>query len=156
MDVTVTPAVPEDAEEILAVQRLAFERQARLNNNPNIPPLLETIEQVREQFSHKLILKAVGEGRIIGSSRAYEEGGVVHIGRVSVHPGLQGQGIGTQMMLEIERRFPEAVAFRLFTGRKSEANIRLYGRLGYKIVSVEPREGGPELVHMEKRRPRGR
>ncbi len=152
MDVTITPATPEDAEEILAIQKLAFERQARLNNNPSIPPLMETLEQVRGQFSHKLILKAVAEGRLVGSLRAYEEDGVVHIGRVSVHPELQGQGIGTRMMLEVEARFPDAVAFRLFTGRKSEANIRLYGHLGYEIVSIEQREGRPGLVHMEKRR----
>ena len=107
---------------------------------------------MREQFSQKLILKAIAEGRLVGSLRAYEDNGVVHIGRVSVHPQMQGRGIGTRMMLEVEARFPDAVSFRLFTGHKGEANIRLYGHLGYEVVTVEEVDGRPRLVHMEKRR----
>ncbi len=152
MEITITPAQPEDAEEILAVQKLAFERQAQLYNDYNIPPLRETVEEVRAQFGHKLILKAVCDDRIVGSLRAYEEDAVVHIGRVSVHPEMQRHGIATSMMNAVEASFPLARVFHLFTGSRSEANIRLYGKLGYEIVAAEAADGHPRLVHMEKRR----
>jgi hypothetical protein len=72
------------------------------------------------------------------------------IGRLIVHPDYQNRGIGTRLMNEIERCFDEAKRFELFTGHKSERNIALYRKLGYRIFRSEKISGNLTLVYMEK------
>lgn len=64
--------------------------------------------------------------------------GSCFIGRLIVHPDFQNRGIGTGLMNKIERRFRDSARFELFTGHKSEGNIRLYRKLGYSIFKREP------------------
>lgn len=49
-----------------------------------------------------------------------------------VHPLKQGQGIGTKLLLEIEKQYQNQ-RYELFTSTRSEKNIALYQKLGYKI-----------------------
>ncbi|MDY0186578.1 MAG: GNAT family N-acetyltransferase [Syntrophus sp. (in: bacteria)] len=78
--------------------------------------------------------------------------GTCLIGRLIVHPHYQGKGIGTALMKSLEKAFPEADRFELFTGNKSMNNIRLYERLGYEAYREEDLSLDVRLVFMEKRR----
>ena len=51
----------EDLEEILQLQYLAYQSEAALFGNKDIPPLKETIDEVIEQFDRGIILKMVNE-----------------------------------------------------------------------------------------------
>jgi len=42
----------------------------------------------------------------------------------------------TALMRAIEAQFPAVSGFELFTGSRSEANIRLYVRLGYAVTGT--------------------
>jgi len=53
-------------------------------------------------------------------------------------------------MNEIERCFDEARRFELFTGHKSERNIALYRKLGYRVVRSEKISENLSLVYMQK------
>ena len=140
-----------DAAEILALQKLAYLSEARIYNDDNIPPLTQTFEELTADFSQKIFLKAVQDRRITGSVNGFMEDGRCHIGRLMVHPDLQGRGIGTRLMTAIERRFADAQAWELFTGELSEKNIRLYERLGYRIVRKVQFEESPfSIVIMRK------
>lgn len=138
-----------DLEEILALQRLAYRQEARLVNNFSIQPLTQTLCEVEKEFSKGIILKAVSpSGQIIGSVRGYEKNGTLHIGKLIVHPKVQRNGIGTALLKEIEKMFPQR-RYALFTGKKSEKNIRLYIRNGYSIIK-EKEADGVSLVYFEK------
>ena len=116
----------------------------------DIPPLKQTIEEVYDEFQKGTILKAVDDGgSIIGSVRAYEDGGTVYIGKLMMHPSKQGQGIGTQLLLEMEKQFPDQ-RYELFTSTRSEKNIALYQKLGYKIFDEEQVTEELRFVYMEK------
>ena len=130
-------AQKEDLEKILELQYLAYQSEAKLFGNMDIPPLKQTIEEVYDEFHKGIILKAVDEeGLIIGSVRAYQENGTVYIGELMVHPKMQKKGIGTKLLLEIENVYPNQ-RYELFTSTKSINNIRLYEKLGYKIFKEE-------------------
>ena len=130
-------AQKEDLEEILKLQYLAYQSEAKLFGNMDIPPLKQTIEEVYDEFQKGAILKAVGDGGvIIGSVRAFCDSGTVYIGKLMVHPSKQGQGIGTQLLLEMEKQYPNQ-RYELFTSTRSEKNIALYQKLGYKIFDEE-------------------
>ena len=45
----IVDAVPDDAEAILALQKLAYASEARRYDDWTIPPLVETLDSVRQQ-----------------------------------------------------------------------------------------------------------
>jgi ribosomal protein S18 acetylase RimI-like enzyme len=143
-------AAVEDSKEILALQRQAFQSQAELYNDYTLPPLTQTLEEMRTDFETRVILKASVDGRIIGSVRAYMREGTCSIGRLVVHPDFQNRGIGTKLMNEIERTFRQAKRFELFTGHRSAGTIHLYRKLGYEVFRREKISENLTLVFMEK------
>jgi ribosomal protein S18 acetylase RimI-like enzyme len=151
-DVLIAPADLDDADEILALQKLAYQSEAKLNDDWTIPPLMQTPSEIKAEFGTKVFLKAAWEGRIIGSVRAYLDYGTCFIGRVIVHPDYQGGGIGTKLMENIEKAFLNAERFELFTGVKSTHNIRLYRRLGYEACREEDLSPKVRLVFMAKKK----
>ena len=145
-------AIHDDAAEILALQKLAYQSEAAIWNDYTIPPLTQTLENLQAQFADHIILKAVDNGEIIGSVRGKQENDTCYIGRVIVHPDRQNRGIGSQLMAAIEAAFPTATRFELFTGQKSERNLYLYQKLGYRIFKEEPLNERVTLVYLEKHR----
>lgn len=148
-DITITKAVVKDAEEILTLQKLAYISEAKIYNDFSIPPLTQTLTEVLDDFKNYTVLKAVSGGVIIGSVRGQMTGDSVYIGRLMVHPDFQNQGLGTKLMQAVEEEFPQAKKFMLGTGHRSERNLYLYHKLGYKDVSSVPVDTY-FLVHMEK------
>jgi len=145
-------ATTEDAAEILALQKLAYESEARLYDDWTLPPLTQTLPGLLDEFSTSVFLKAIEGKRLVGSVRARETGGLCQIGRLIVDPELQGRGVGTLLMRRIEAEFPQARAFELFTGSRSEGNIRLYERLGYCRSREQVLSPAVTLVFLEKPR----
>jgi RimJ/RimL family protein N-acetyltransferase len=146
----ITHASPEDAAAILELQKLAYRSEAKIYNDFNIPPLTQTLDELRSDFTGKVFLKTQVEGKIVGSVRGYQAGSTCYIERLIVHPDFQGQGIGTTLMEQIQSFFGQAQRFELFTGHKSDRNIRLYERLGYKTFKSEEMNKTLSFVFMEK------
>ena len=148
--ILIKKAQKEDLEKILELQYLAYQSEAKLFGNMDIPPLKQTIEELYNEFQKGTILKALDDiGGIIGSVRAYQENGTVYIGKLMVHPEMQRKGIGTKLLLEIEREYPNQ-RYELFTSTKSISNIRLYERLGYKIFKEETVSQELQFVYLQK------
>lgn len=139
-----------DAEEILTLQLLAYRSEAEFYDDWTIPPLTETIEQMRMDIDRQTVLKACAHGRIVGSVRARQSGDRCMIGRLIVHPEWQRRGIGSRLLREIESCFPETARFELFTGERSESTIRLYVRMGYRVTRREAQTPKVGLVFLEK------
>ena len=115
----VVRAEKRDLQKILDLQYLAYQSEARLFDNQDIPPLKQTLADVENEFQKGIILKALDEDKtIIGSVRAFCDNGTVYIGKLMVHPSKQGQGIGTKLLLEMEKQYPNQ-RYELFTDRKS-------------------------------------
>jgi GNAT superfamily N-acetyltransferase len=74
------------------------------------------------------------------------------IGRLIVHPDFQNRGIGTRLLNEIEQTFSQAKRFELFTGDKSERNLYLYQKQGYRPFKTEMISDDLRLVFLEKHR----
>ena len=143
-------AQPEDLGVILALQYRAYRSEARLLNDDKIPPLMQTLGDVEKEYREGIVLKAVDEvGVIIGSVRAREEGDTLHIGKPMVLPEKQGRGIGTQLLVAIEKSCPKP-RYELFTSNISIRNLKLYEGLGYRRFREEQVTPELKFVYMEK------
>ncbi len=150
----IKPATPNDLPEILQLQYLAYQSEAKLVHNDSIQPLTQTLAELENEYRQGVILKAVDDetGAIIGSVRGRVENGTLYIGKLMVHPERQGNGIGTQLLKVIEERCPQQ-RYELFTSSQSIRNIRLYERAGYrrwKELETAPRL---KMVYLEKFHP---
>ncbi len=139
-----------DLSQILDLQKLAYRSEAEIYNDFSIPPLQQTITELREDFKFQTFLKVTHNEKIIGSVRAYRDGDTCFIGRLIVHPKHQNKGIGTKLLKSIEKNFDTIKRYELFTGDKSMRNLYLYKKLGYKIFKMEVLNEDVKLKFLEK------
>ena len=154
MEITIGPAEVTDAGEVLTVQRAAFLAEGALNDSFTLPPLVETLDEVRAALTDPdtVVLVARLGHRLVGSVRARVTGRTGHIARLSVAPDLQGHGLGARLTGAVEEALAGRVdRFELFTGATSEANLRLYRRLGYVESGWGPGAAPVGITYLEKR-----
>ncbi len=146
----VVRAEKEDLKEILDLQYLAYQSEAALFGNKDIPPSKETLSELEAEFEKGIVLKMVSEdGRIIGSVRSCAKDKTAYIGKLMVHPDFRGKGYGSKLLREIERYYVDT-RYELFTSTRSVDNIRLYEKLGYKIFDEKKITDELVFVYMEK------
>jgi len=149
-EITIDIASADDLAAILELQYLAYQSEAILLNNFSIPPLKETLEDVRKQCLSGIILKAVSpENLIIGSIRGQVKEGTLFIGKLMVNPGYRGRGLGSRLLAELEARCPQP-RFELFTSSKSVKNLVLYERSGYAQFMERQLSPDLRLIYLEK------
>jgi ech hydrogenase subunit C len=143
-----------DAPEILALQKIAFKGDGEIYGEENVPALQQTLAELEADFEKTFFLKAMVNGKIIGSARGEARDGTASISCVVVHPWYQHRGIGRGLFEEIERTFPEAKRFQAAAGQKSERILRQLEKLGFKPINSDvPADNGS--VRLQKERPAG-
>ena len=98
---TISKANKSDAEEILSVQKAAFQTEAEIHNMYDIQPLAQTLAELLKEFDLGPVLKVSHNGRIIGSARAHINGNIVTICKVVVLPEFRGRGIAKALISEL-------------------------------------------------------
>lgn len=125
-----------DLADILELQKMAFYPIANLLGDNEIQPMVQTYDELLQEFNEGVILKYVQDYEIIGSVRAYiDNENMCHVGKLIVHPDYQNKGIGKALMVEIEKMFPTCSKYQLFTGEITPNTLYLYMKLGYREVS---------------------
>lgn len=124
-------ASEDNLPDILALQQLAFRKEAEAFADFNIQPITQSLEELAEEFKTCVCLVAMDDsGRIIGSTRGSLQDGTSHIGRTFVHPDEQGKGIGTRLIRALETLNP-AQRYEISSSIRCPRNISLYEHLGY-------------------------
>jgi ribosomal protein S18 acetylase RimI-like enzyme len=154
MSVTISVATEQDAEQIFKLQYLCFQSEAALYGNYRIDPLVQSLDSVRAEVTSDCVFVARLGDEVVGSVRgALDEDGAASIGKLCVHPRLQGHGIGARLLRAAESALVEergATKFRLSAGHRSEGNLRLYRRVGYETVGTSQGRDGVPMVILEK------
>ncbi|MCL1972136.1 MAG: GNAT family N-acetyltransferase [Endomicrobia bacterium] len=140
----------EDLQEIYRLQKEAFIIEAKIHNNYSIQPLTQTFEEVKKEFGNAIALKAVNEdGKIVGSVRGITDNSTLYIGKLMVHPDFQNRGIGKKLLSSIEDMFP-GFRYELFTSTKSDKNLAIYIKNGYREFKRESSPVGVDFVYLSK------
>ncbi len=143
-------AKTEDIEALYAMQNLAFESEASMIGNREVPALQETAAHFRSDFPHWITLKAVDEdGTLCGAVRFREDGGIIDVGRLMVHPQCRRQGLAKALLSAADEAFPSTVK-ELCTCTRSWTNILLYTSMGYRPVKTVTEKSGLSFVYMRK------
>ncbi len=130
-------AAISDLRTILELQYLAYQDEAKILDDYEIPELVETKEEIEEEFFNGTILKAVNDvGQIIGSIRARENENTIKVSKLIVDPNNRHQGIGTKLLEEVENRFPNK-KIEIFTSDIIKSNIEFYKKRGYEEFKQE-------------------
>jgi tRNA (guanine37-N1)-methyltransferase len=150
-------ATPADAAELLVLQRACWAPEGLASGDWVVPPLAETLEEVRaavgEWRTYAVRTASVegGLGRLVGSVRGRVRPGdpaVWETTRLMVAPDLQGRGLGRELLALSEAAAPASVTtFWLTTGVVAAQNQRFYRRAGYRRAPGEPTyPGAVDLV----------
>lgn len=148
--VDIYQANKSDLETILQLQKACYQTEAEIYNDYTIPPLLQDLGALEKEFDEQVFLKAVAEGEIVGSVRAFFDGRTCFVGKLIVKPNFQNQGIGRLLLDSIELTFPMCKRFELFTGHKSLKNLHLYNKLGYNEFNRKVINDNMTMIYLEK------
>jgi len=70
---------------------------------------VQILEQLSDELNESLALKVTADRRIVAAGRARRMGRVLHIGRLTVAPDMQGRGLGTKLLTAFARAAGESV-----------------------------------------------
>lgn len=149
-NIKICKAELDDLEEILTLQKECYISEAEIINDFNIPPLKQTIDSIKDEYNYSVILKAVLNHEIIGSVRGYKKDNTCYIGKVIVKPQHQNKGLGKKLLSSIEDYFSGCEFYELFTGFKSEKNLYIYIKAGYKEFKREKISDKLTMVFLHK------
>jgi ribosomal protein S18 acetylase RimI-like enzyme len=165
-----------DAPEILALQKIAYQSEAELYGDDSLPALQQSLEDLKNDFERMpqregtvlgargaqdsritdsdriIFLKAVVNGKIIGSIRGYAMDDTAYLSRLNVHPYFRRRGIGRRLLDEIEQVFPQVSRFETKTGHQSKRNLYQLGKRGYQTFKTEPFTPTITWVYLQKER----
>jgi GNAT superfamily N-acetyltransferase len=168
------PAAKSDAPEILALQKIAYQSEAELYGDDSLPALQQSLEDLENDFERMpqregtvlgargghdgsvadsdriIFLKAVVNGKIIGSIRGYAMDDTAYLSRLNVHPYFRRRGIGRRLLDEIERVFPQVNRFETKTGHQSKRNLYQLTKRGYETFKTEPFTPTITWVYLQK------
>ena len=147
---TIVRAHLDDAPAMLAMQKLAFEPEARACQAWEIPPLQETVEGLREHICMATVLKAMEGDRLVGAIRGIVTGTTCLIRVLVVAPRAQGRGLGARLLAAVEQAHPQVQRFELTTNMIMVGNVRFYLRHGYDVVEQVQHAPTIRLAFMRK------
>ena len=149
-EIKIEKAGVSSAEEILKLQKLAYQSEAEIHSDFTIPPLTQTLDELKSDFKSMTFFKAVMHGKIIGSVRVITEGNTCRIERLIVNPIYQHHGIGRKLVEHVEKHFSGTKRFEVSIASTSKHNIVFYQGLRFKIFKKEEVSDKIQKVYMEK------
>lgn len=139
---TVAAFADDDLAELVVLQRCCWVQEALINDTLDHPALRETHDEVLAWTKTWTTLVVRRRARLVAAVRGRTEGASWEIGRLMVAPDLAGRGIGSHLLRLIEGCAPaHTEQLVLFTGARSERNIRMYQNAGYRL-SAAPAAAG--------------
>ena len=144
---TLRLARPEDAAEIAALTRRAYQKWVAVIGREPLPMQIDYVEALsRHRFD---VLECAGQ--IVGLMETAPDGDHLLIENLAIQPERQGQGLGEQLLRWAERLAAEIglLGLRLYTNARFDDNIRYYERRGFVAERRAPLKGGV-VVYMTK------
>jgi len=105
----------EYAGEVLTLQRAAYITEAQAHRDVDLPPLRQLLSELTAELNDQEVLAAGWRdeaGRLVAAVRVRVRQSaptVAEVGRLTVVPDRQGQGLGSSLLMAVDRRLPASV-----------------------------------------------
>jgi ribosomal protein S18 acetylase RimI-like enzyme len=144
--VAIRSAGPEEAGTVLHLMRLAFE-EYRGKLYPESGALGETLEDVRSGIAGGGAFLAVVDEALAGSARYRVFSDHLYGERIGVLPAYRGRGVAAALTKAIEANGSERGVPQVQVKVRASipSNLRLYEKLGYRILASEPYPIGTDV-----------
>lgn len=137
------------AKRLLAIQIAAYTLEAEWLKYPGLPPLFETVDDLRA--SGERFLAARIDEEIVGAASFATHATSLEICRLVVSPPYMRRGIAGRLLAAVEEFRRDRPTITVSTGEDNLPAIRLYLRNGYSIVGHSTLPDGLRLVGLAKR-----
>ena len=147
-DLKFEKAVPGEEEASERLFRSAFDPYVRLLGRELS---INAYDWLPDSIKAGNVWLAIQEGKMVGAVAIIPEGDTWSIDQVAVSPEMQGQGVGTEMLSSIEvlARNQGIIKLSLDTARMMTDLIRLYKKLGFRIINEgKPKHGKDSHVRV--------
>lgn len=136
------------AEEIVQLQKEAYEVEAKLLNFYDIPPLHDTSETI--QNCSESFIGYLDQTAIVGALSYEKSNHELTICRLMVHPRSFRKGIGQKLLHHVEALHPDIHVFKVTTGSKNAPAKKLYVKAGFHVIGEIEAAPGVYLTQFEK------
>ena len=106
--------------------------------NGGDPPGIETIEKHEEWLYSNTYLKCTVNGNIVGSCILHIEGQKGLLFGLNVNKQHMNKGIGSWIISEIQKKFPQVSTWSLETPDYATRNHHFYKKNGFKLEQIKP------------------
>jgi len=141
-----------DIPFMLALLKMAAQGDARLHGDDSFPVLQQTPEELAEKFDQETWLKAVVNGKVIGTISASSSGDTATVNGPAVHPIFQNRGIGRRLLKELEATLSWAKEFVIRVANKNEPRQQKMAEAGYQPFKTEVFTPKISWVYLQKER----
>jgi len=127
---------PVQAAQVLSVQREAYQVEADLIGFREIPPLLESLDELMQ--SAEIFLGYETPGKLLGFiALETDTPRAMTISRLCVSPAAFRQGIASRLLSSVFSGFPEVHTFQVTTGAGNVPAIAFYTRAGFRSAGFQ-------------------
>jgi ribosomal protein S18 acetylase RimI-like enzyme len=136
------------ARQVFALQRISYQVEAELIKYAEIPPLMETLDQLMR--CGETFFGYVDKGELVAALSYKRIGEVVDIHRMMVHPSHFRKGMAGRLLVLLEEIEADAHKITVSTGSANQPAVNLYVKLGFKKVGETVVGKGLSLTHFFK------
>ncbi len=131
----------ELAGELLTVRRAAFVTEAQLYDDPKLPALTQTLDELKADLARDDVITLGGwiGTRLVGSVRVGIEDDKANLSRLAVVARPAGQGDRNHSCSSAVLKLPARGHHEVwvFTGQDSKQNLALYAKAGFEHQYVQ-------------------
>ena len=139
---------PEILTDVFELQRASYLIEAKLINFYEIPPLLETIEELKN--CSETFLGYYVDEKLAGAISYTTQASSLTICRMVVHPDHFRNGIAQKLLRKVEEQNPDISVLYVSTGKDNPPARNLYLRNGFTFVSDHEVIPGLYISHFKK------
>ncbi|MBO0961141.1 GNAT family N-acetyltransferase [Neobacillus sp. MM2021_6] len=119
-------------KELFELQKASYLVEAKLINFFDIPPLKETMEELKG--CGELFLGYFEDTKLVGALSYTIEGEELTICRMVVDPTHFRKGIAQRLLEEVEKKNKDLNVIKVSTGKDNPPAKKLYLKNGYRLV----------------------